>query len=124
MLKMKKQILEWAKEKGILDNATPETQMLKTVEEVGELASALSIRDMIEVQDAIGDITVTLVIQAELNGLDFDECVKSAYNVIKGRTGKMENGVFVKDDFIKRIQFELSKRVSTVENGEVKIGEI
>lgn len=94
---MKKEILQWAKEKGILEKATPEAQMLKTVEEVGELASALGKRDLPEIEDAIGDITITLVIQAELCGLDFDECVKSAYDVIAKRTGKMEHGIFVKD---------------------------
>ena len=94
---MKTKILQWAKNKGILDKATPNSQMLKTVEEVGELASALANRDLPEIKDAIGDITVTLVIQAELNGLDFDECVQSAYDVIAKRTGKMVNGVFVKD---------------------------
>jgi len=94
---MKTKILEWAKSKGILDNATPNSQMLKTVEEVGELAQALANRDIVEIKDAIGDIVVTLVIQAKLNDLDFDDCVKSAYDVIKGRTGSMVNGVFVKD---------------------------
>jgi len=27
----------------------------------------------------------------------FEECLESAYNVIKSRTGKMIDGVFVKD---------------------------
>jgi len=94
---MKIEVLKWAKEKGILDNATPETQMLKTVEEVGELANALGKRDMEEIKDAIGDIAVTIIIQAELNGLDFDECLQSAYNIIAKRNGKMINGIFVKD---------------------------
>jgi len=95
---MKTKILQWAKDKGILDNATPETQMLKTVEEVGELANALGKRDIPEIADAIGDIAVTIIIQAELNGLDFDECLQGAYDVILKRTGRMENGIFVKDN--------------------------
>lgn len=94
---MKTKILQWAKDKDILDKATPETQMLKTVEEVGELANALGKRDLEEIKDAIGDIAVTIIIQAELNGLNFDECLQSAYNVISKRTGRMENGIFVKD---------------------------
>lgn len=94
---MKNKILEWAKDKGILEKATPATQMLKTVEEVGELANALGKNDRDEIIDAIGDIAVTIIIQAELNGLDFDECVESAYNVISKRKGKMVNGLFVKD---------------------------
>lgn len=94
---MKNEIIEWARDKGILDKATPESQMLKTVEEVGELASALGKRDMVEIEDAIGDIAITLIIQAELCGLDFVACLESAYNVISKRTGKMVNGIFVKD---------------------------
>lgn len=94
---MKNKILQWAKEKGILDNATPKDQMLKTVEEVGELANALGKNDLIEIEDAIGDIAVTLIIQAELNGLDFDKCLESAYNIIAKRNGTMINGMFVKD---------------------------
>jgi len=30
-------------------------------------------------------------------GVDFEECVAVAYNEIKSRTGRMENGVFCKD---------------------------
>ena len=94
---MKNKILQWAKDKGILDKATPEAQMLKTVEEVGELANALGKKDKAEIIDSIGDIAVTLIIQAELNGLDYDECVEAAYNVIAKRKGKMINGIFVKE---------------------------
>lgn len=42
---MKNKVLQWAKEKGILDKATPKDQMLKTVEEVGELANAIGKND-------------------------------------------------------------------------------
>jgi len=31
-------------------------------------------------------------------GLDFEKCLESAYNEIKGRTGKVVDGVFVKDE--------------------------
>lgn len=90
-------VVEWARVRGIFDKATRETQMLKTVEEVGELANAIGKRDLAETADAIGDIAVTLILQAEMNGLDFNECLKGAYEVIAKRKGKMENGVFVKD---------------------------
>jgi len=95
---MKNNVLKWAMQKGILEKATPQAQMLKTVEEVGELAEAIGKNDLPEIKDAIGDITVTLIIQAELNGLDFDDCLESAYNIIAKRTGKMVNGIFVKDN--------------------------
>ena len=50
-----------------------------------------------EIMDGIGDCTVTLILAAELAGLDFQECVQYAYDEIKGRTGEMVGGQFVKD---------------------------
>ena len=94
---IKDRIIAWAEDRGILEKATPQSQMLKTVEEVGELANAIATKNQVEIVDAIGDIVVTLVIQAELNGLDFDECVEVAYKVISKRKGKMINGMFVKE---------------------------
>ena len=42
-------------------------------------------------------MVVVLTNLAELLGLTIEECVESAYDVISKRTGKMENGTFVKD---------------------------
>lgn len=95
---MKNKVLEWAKQKGILDNATAEKQFLKTIEEIGEVSSALAKNNLDELEDGIGDVAVTLIILAELKGLDFDKCLERAYNVISKRTGKMQNGIFVKDN--------------------------
>ena len=47
--------------------------------------------------DGIGDITVTVILAAEMAGLRFEDCLAAAYDEIKGRTGKMEGGQFVKD---------------------------
>ena len=90
-------ILEWAKERGILipDNATK--QMLKLTEEVGELAGAIAKNNKTDQIDAIGDIQVVLIILSEQLGINYKEALESAYNVIKNRTGKTINGVFIKD---------------------------
>lgn len=90
-------IEEWAKEKGILDKATPIKQALKTLEETTELCSAIVNNDLEEIKDAIGDIMVTLIIQAKMQGMTIEECLNAAYDVISKRTGKMINGQFVKD---------------------------
>lgn len=90
-------IEEWAEEKGILSNATPLTQAIKTKEEVDELYHAILDNNQEEIKDAIGDIMVTLIIQCKMQGMDLQDCLESAYNVIKNRTGKMVDGVFVKD---------------------------
>lgn len=94
---LKHEVEMWAKDKGILDNATPIKQALKTQEEVTELLNAIVDNDRAEIIDAIGDIMVTLIIQAKMQNLDLFECLQSAYNVINKRTGKMVNGQFLKD---------------------------
>lgn len=107
-------VIKWAQEKGILDKATPLTQFEKTQEEVDELFEALEVNQQgaeyftnskgnlvntrEEIQDALGDILVTIIIQAEMQGLKLEDCLESAYNVISKRTGKMLNGQFVKDN--------------------------
>lgn len=89
---------EWAKNKGILDKATPMAQALKTLEETTELCTAINANDKTEIIDAMGDIMVTLIIQAKMQDITLEECLESAYNVISKRTGKMVNGQFVKDN--------------------------
>ena len=87
----------WAKEKGILDKATPMAQAHKTLEETTELCVAVNNDDKAEIKDAMGDIMVTLIIQAKMQNMSLEDCLESAYNVIAKRTGKMVNGQFVKD---------------------------
>ena len=91
------EVIEWARERGILSKSDPKTQCLKFVSEAGELADAVAKGSFTETIDAIGDVIVTLIILAELQGLDVTECLESAYTEIYARTGKMVNGIFVKD---------------------------
>lgn len=90
-------IEEWGWDKGILPDPVPFAQADKTKEEVGELFVAISNHDRLEAIDSIGDIYVTLVMQCGAWNVDMSECIKSAYDVISKRTGKMVNGQFVKD---------------------------
>ena len=90
-------VLEWADDKGIFEKGNSKAQHLKTIEEVKELGDALILNDRPEIIDALGDILVTIIIQSEMQGLNLEACLESAYNVISKRTGKMENGTFVKD---------------------------
>ena len=86
----------WARDKGIYAKGDSKTQYVKLMEEGGELARAILKNDKPEVIDAIGDMVVVLTNLAALEGLLIEDCVKSAYDVIKSRQGKMENGTFVK----------------------------
>ena len=91
-------IREWAKDRGLYEKGDPMVQYVKLQEECGELAKALIKRDEPEVIDAIGDIVVVLTNLAHQKGYKIEDCVKSAYEVINKRTGKMINGTFVKDE--------------------------
>ena len=92
-------IIRWAEARRIIPNSTPEAQLLKTVEELGELVAAVVRKQPAKIEDAFGDVLVTLVIAADLCGVDLLECLKNAYDEIKDRKGTMSpNGVFVKDE--------------------------
>lgn len=111
---LEKLVLEWAEEKGILSKATPLAQAKKTFEEVQELIEATEVQEEgletfenkkgktcntnDEIKDALGDILVTIIIGAKMQGLQLEDCLESAYNVINNRTGKMINGQFVKNE--------------------------
>ena len=97
-LKMFQQIRDWAQERGLYDSGNTTTQYIKLQEECGELAKALLKDDQPEVIDAIGDIVVVLTNLAHQRGTHIETCISSAYNEIKGRTGQMINGTFVKDE--------------------------
>ena len=117
-------IREWAEQKGIYEKGDTKTQFLKLIEEVGELGKAILKNDINETKDAIGDIVVVLTNLTELANNDIfineyyedvvgdggsrmlmtesmdisiEDCINSAYEVISKRTGKMQNGTFVKD---------------------------
>lgn len=93
-----KLIREWAENKGIYLKGDPKTQYIKLQEEAGELAKAILKDDKPEIIDALGDCVVVLVNLAELCGYKLEDCINSAYNIIKDRTGKMENGTFKKNE--------------------------
>jgi len=88
-------ILQWHKDRNLIDGATDLSQLFKLREEVDELEQ--SILNGSSPIDDIGDIIVVLVNIAERNGLALDECLEHAYNDIKDRKGRMVDGIFVKE---------------------------
>ena len=91
-------ILNWAADRGIMQNSNAMAQAIKTTEEVAELLKALSKNDTSEAADAYGDILVTLIIGANIAGLDLMGCLTCAYDVIKDRKGYLTaDGIFVKE---------------------------
>ena len=90
-------IREWADKRGLYDGGDPKTQALKLVEEVGETCRAILKNNNHEAIDGIGDCVVVLTNLAELLGIRIEYCIEAAYEEIKDRTGKMDNGTFKKD---------------------------
>ena len=91
-------IREWAEKRGLYNNGDPKTQTLKLMEEAGEICRAVLKKDEPEIIDGIGDCVVVLTNLAHLCDTSIEECIEAAYNEIKDRTGKMDNGTFVKND--------------------------
>ena len=89
-------IRAWAENRGIYSKGGSNTQYIKLMEEAGELARALLKKDKPEIKDAIGDMVVVLTSIAHLENMRIEDCIKSAYDVIASRKGKMINGTFVK----------------------------
>ena len=87
----------WANDRGLYDGGDPKTQALKLVEEVGETCRSILKEDANGMIDGIGDCVVVLTNLAELIGPPIEQCIDAAYDEIKDRTGKMDNGTFKKD---------------------------
>jgi NTP pyrophosphatase (non-canonical NTP hydrolase) len=96
MINLEQNTVQWAEDRGILKNSTPQQQMLKLVSEMGELADNLAKGNNIE--DDIGDCLVVLTIIAAMKNTTIGKSWNVAWNDIKDRKGFLnENGVFVKD---------------------------
>ena len=90
-------IRQWASDRNLIEGATSQAQCVKLFEEGGEVAHAVARGNRDALKDGIGDMVVVLTILAAQNGLTLEECVAAAYDEIKDRTGRMVDGVFVKD---------------------------
>lgn len=94
-------IIGWATAKGIpLQKSNAINQLAKTQEELEELKVEVNYfngnnGDRLRLE--LGDVLVTLALQCEIWGTDIETCLCLAYEKIIKRTGKIVNGVFVKD---------------------------
>lgn len=98
MLELFEKVRQWGRDKGIVFDGNEKLQVLKTIEELGELSSALLKNKPEEIRDAYGDIIVTVIVGAACQGINAEDCLQEAYDVIAKRTGKSVNGTFVKDE--------------------------
>ena len=92
-------VIEWAKARKIIPNATPQSQLLKAYEEMGELAAGEARNQLPKIEDSVGDVLVCLINYCALRNINPVECLHNAYAEIKDRRGTlMPNGVFVKEE--------------------------
>lgn len=89
-------VKEWGRFHKI-DN--PYRQLNKVTEELGEWAHEIC-RDNFgtpEAKDACGDVLVTVILLADICGIDPVECLMGAYHEISGRNGHTSEGMFIKN---------------------------
>ena len=101
--KLQEKVIQWAKDRNIFENSNAIKQISKTQEELYETLTALreieqGKESILDVADGIGDMLVTIILLAEMVGLNSVNCLADAYEEIKNRKGKMLNGLFVKDE--------------------------
>ena len=100
--KLQEKVIQWAKDRNIFENSNAIKQISKTQEELYETLTALreieqGKESILDVADGIGDMLVTIILLAEMVGLDSVNCLADAYEEIKNRKGKMVDGLFVKE---------------------------
>lgn len=91
-------IIQWGYARNIVSPKNTHKQFIKVTEELGELAEGINKDNQGQIKDSLGDILVTLIILSKDLDVDLLDCLKGAYGVIKDRTGKTVNGVFVKEE--------------------------
>jgi NTP pyrophosphatase (non-canonical NTP hydrolase) len=99
-MKIIDKVIKWGNERGLIKKENSYPQFAKIVEEVAEIGSALNHKSEAELIDAIGDSTVTLILLAAQNDLDFIKCLEVVYEEIKNRKGETVGGVFIKENFV------------------------
>lgn len=89
----------WAAGKNLITGSTWQKQFGKLQEEVNEAQEAMELQDLAKVKDELGDCGVVLTLLAAQHGLNFEDCLEAALAKISKRTGKVIDGVFVKDSY-------------------------
>lgn len=75
--------------KFLRDTVVPAFLRLPTINAVGDLLNKLEADLLSKLVDDYGDVFVTLVMGAEIEGIDVRSAIASAYNEIKDRKGEM-----------------------------------
>lgn len=95
MIKQFEDVRQWGAIRGI-GSASFQRQYQRVLQEVVEIHDAHNNGDMPEVSDAIGDTIVTLINLAKTVGMNAEDCLKGAFDVIELRKGLNKDGDFVR----------------------------
>ena len=93
---LRQRTIQWALERGIIEQGPALGQSEKVLEEAQELVDATMVKDKAEQIDAVGDILVSLTNFCALEKIDMALAWDKALKVIEGRKGRMVDGKFVK----------------------------
>ena len=88
-------VAQWHRDRNLIDGASDKDQFCKLIQEAGELSD--NICKGKDVKDDIGDMIVVLINIAERNNVTIEECLMNAWDDIKDRKGRMEDGIFIKE---------------------------
>ena len=88
-------IKDWHQNRNLIEGSTDKDQVLKLQQELGELSD--SVCKQKDMKDDLGDMMVIMLNIMKRNNYTMEECLETAYNDIKDRKGKMDNGTFKKD---------------------------
>ncbi|MDH3381381.1 MAG: MazG-like family protein [Flavobacteriaceae bacterium] len=95
---LEKKVISWANDRKLINKDFEMQQTVKIAEELGELARSIIKNDLNAKIDAIGDLIITIITLSAQNNLSIIDCLNSAYEEIKNRTGNTINGSFIKDN--------------------------
>ena len=91
-------IADWAQARNLIVGSTPQAQFIKLAEELGEVAECIAKGlSQDELKKELGDMLVVIAILAEQHGLSTNECATAAYDKIKHRKGRMQDGIFIRE---------------------------
>lgn len=98
MKNTEEKVIQWATEKGIIFKGNEQAQFNKLNEEVNELDEAIfEKKDKKEILLEAGDVVIVLTNLLAIFDLSITDAFEAAYQKIKNRKGKTQNGTFIKD---------------------------
>lgn len=101
-------VKKWGKDHNIYNY---NTQLNKCFEELGEIATEINHQrlDSDALVDGFGDTLVSMIILADILGVDLLEALNSAYQEIKDRKGTSVSGNFIKNEKLEQQTDEVLK---------------